>query len=476
MKFCTKCGAKLGESGNVCPNCGYDSVSHEYVKTEETPDNLDKDEDMDRTSTIDSHEIHDVMGNSKKRKVLVGSAVAVVFIVVFIFIGKFIGSPERAVAVFQNAAGKNDTEALSKVLYTYDGRLKITPEGVKPLLKTFKTVPSEFTDVVNNLNSQVSNLKNGGVENKASNLYVTKAGRTLLFFPKYKIAVNPVFLTVTSNIKGADIMLDGRKIANTDSESFSKQFGPYIPGIYSIQGKADGAFGEMNSNVKVDFIKDKKQRETVNALKGLYLRVNSNYTNNQVYIDGKDTGKFVNPGDKIGPIAAGSNIYSVINYNGQKIKSAAGDLSDNDFTIYFDYSSSNGEDPEQQKNAVDDMITGYSSALANALTYGEAGELVNYMYPGSKLYSQQMKNINSYYKGNNNFYEKYDSAVVNSYKMDPDGKSGTVNATEVYDINEHYGESDSQDNTRTFQNVYKFKYNDTSKSYQLTERTSAAEK
>lgn len=87
-----------------------------------------------------------------------------------------------------------------------------------------------------------------------------------------------------------------------------------------------------------------------------------------------------------------------------------------------------------------------------------------------------MNNINSYYKNNTNFYERYDSAVVNSYKMDPDGKSGTVDATEVYDINEHYNDFDSQFSTKTFENVYKFKYNDTAQAYQLTERVSAVEK
>lgn len=361
-------------------------------------------------------------------------------------------------------------------MYTSDGRINLTSDNVDPLLKSFKNTPSELSSTISNLNSQAINLKNGGIENENFNLYITKVGRTLIFFPKYKIAFKPVFLTLTSNVKGADILINGKKIAKTDNENFSKQFGPYVPGLYTISGKASGsALGNMYNQTKVDLLSDKKQSSSIDVLKGLYLEVTSDYDNNEIYINGKDTGKSVNSGDKIGPIASGSNVYGVINYNGEQIKSSSSNISDDDSTINFNYSKQ-GETPEQQQSDINNMITGYASALADALTSGNTNQIELYMYPGSKLNNQQMGNINSYYKGNNNFYEKYDSAVVNSYKMDTDGKSGTVDATEVYDINENYDGTNSQTRTRTFENIYKFKYNDTTQSYQLTERTSAVEK
>lgn len=410
-----------------------------------------------------------------KRRSLFAIVGVVVFVIAFAIVGSIITSPKRAVMAFENSVNDNDSEKLGKILYTSDKRLKFTSNSVEPIFKTFKTTPSEFTDLIENLNNQVSTLKDGGSENKTCNLYISKVGRTLLIFPKYKIAVNPVFMTITSSVKGADILLDGKKIAKADSENFSKQIGPYIPGTYDVEGKSNGSFGEMDNKIKVDFIKLKQQNKTVNALKGLYLQVSSDYNNNKIYINGKDTGKTVNTGDKIGPIASGASIYGIINYNGHQVKSSVYTLLDNDNAIVFDYSSE-GRDPEQEKKDINDMITQYASTLADALTDGNTSELTNYMYPGSKFYTQQMNNINSYYKNNSNFYEKYDSAVINSYKMAPDGKSGTVDATEVYDINEHYNDFDSQFSTRTFENVYNFKYNDTAKAYQLTERVSAVEK
>ncbi|WP_187115159.1 zinc ribbon domain-containing protein [Clostridium tyrobutyricum] len=410
-----------------------------------------------------------------KRRSLFAIVGVVVFVIVFAIAGSIITSPKRAVMAFENSVNDNDSEKLGKILYTSDKRLKFTSNSVEPIFKTFKTTPSEFTDLIENLNNQVSTLKDGGSENKTCNLYISKVGRTLLIFPKYKIAVNPVFMTITSSVKGADILLDGKKIAKADSENFSKQIGPYIPGTYDVEGKSNGNFGEMDNKIKVDFIKLKQQNKTVNALKGLYLQVSSDYNNNKIYINGKDTGKTVNTGDKIGPIASGASIYGIINYNGHQVKSSVYTLLDNDNAIVFDYSSE-GRDPEQEKKDINDMITQYASTLADALTDGNTSELINYMYPGSKFYTEQMNNINSYYKNNSNFYEKYDSAVINSYKMAPDGKSGTVDATEVYDINEHYNDFDSQFSTRTFENVYNFKYNDTAKAYQLTERVSAVEK
>lgn len=473
MNFCPKCGASIKEDAEFCHNCGYNIKSKSNNTSEDNKfENSENKEEKIQKFNYKLENVKSILNN----KILISIISACVLIILFIFIGKTISSPEKAVASFQNDVNKGDATALTEILYTSDGRINLTSDNVDPLLKSFKNTPSELSSTISNLNSQAINLKNGGIENENSNLYITKVGRTLIFFPKYKIAFKPVFLTLTSNVKGADILINGKKIAKTDNENFSKQFGPYVPGLYTISGKASGsALGNMYNQTKVDLLSDKKQSSSIDVLKGLYLEVTSDYDNNEIYINGKDTGKSVNSGDKIGPIASGSNVYGVINYNGEQIKSSSSNISDDDSTINFNYSKQ-GETPEQQQSDINNMITGYASALADALTSGNTNQIELYMYPGSKLNNQQMGNINSYYKGNNNFYEKYDSAVVNSYKMDTDGKSGTVDATEVYDINENYDGTNSQTRTRTFENIYKFKYNDTTQSYQLTERTSAVEK
>lgn len=489
MSFCPKCGASVDENAKFCYKCGYNlkSKSSNTVENNKTDDDseseiLEKPQKDDKTEIFEKPEESTYNFNDKvkdiglvlNKKVTIGVISAIVIVVVFIFVGKIISSPQRAVVSFENAVNKNDTNALSKILYTTDGRLDLKSDTINPILQSFKDTPSQLSNTISDLNSQATSLKNGGAENQSSSLYITKIGRTLIFFPKYKIAFKPVFLTVNSNVKGADILINGNKVTKVDSENFSKQFGPYVPGMYNVEGKASGSFGEMDNKAKVDFIGDKKDSETVEALKGIYLKVDSDYTDNEVYINGKDSKKSVSSGDTIGPVASGAKVYAIINYNGARIKSTSSTLSDNDTSIDFDYSKQ-GESPEQQKSDISNMITGYAAALADALTSGNEGQITSYMYPGSKLNQQQMDNINTYYKSGS-FYERYDSAVVNFYKMDPDGKSGTVDATEVYDINENCNAADSQTKTKTFENVYKFKYNDTTCSYQLTERTSAVEK
>lgn len=471
MKFCTKCGTKIEDEGNICPNCGYDSISKSYVNSETTADN----DDMDQTSSLDTERIRSLFTDLKSRRIIIGVIALVVFTTGFVFLGRFLSNPFRCVSKFQNAVNSNDIQALSGVMYTSDSRLKMTEENLKPVVKSFKTTPSEFTDIMNNLNTEALSIRNGGIVNKKSSLYIKKVGNIMLFFPKYKVTFNPVFLTVTSTVKGADILINDKKQLQTDSSSFSKQFGPYVPGTYKIEGRANGAFGQMDNTVNVDFIKNGIPSTKVNVLNGIYLDVNSKYTKNEVYINGRDTGKSVNSGDRIGPIASGADIYAVMNYNGEKIKSSVSKLSDSDTSVYFDYEE-DGEDPEEKKNEISAMIVGYASSLANTLTYGDKSQLVNYMYPGSKFYTQQMDRIDKYYGQDSHFYEKYDSAVVNSYKMNPDGKSGTVYATEVYEINEDYSEMDSKPNTKTFHTAYKFQYNDTIKTYQLTERMESSAK
>lgn len=529
MKFCPKCGAAVKEEAKFCQSCGHalkykasDEVKADAPKAvDETeinePKTLDEaqanepevdtsknlhetkinESETSYETKIDEHENSDkteetytsnyneedtkpdFKQNPKTKsynKILIAGIIVICIIIgAFVCVGKIISDPTKVVASFQNAAAKNDADALSKTLYTSDERMNLTSKDVAPLLQSFKTTPSEFSDIISSLNTQAESIKNGGSENQTSNLYVTKVGSTLLFFPKYRIGIKPTYITITSNIEGADILVNGKEIAKTDSKSFSKQVGPYIPGTYSIVAKASGNFGDMHNETKVDFLNSKNQSDTVSALKGIYLQVSSNYSNNEVYINGKDTGKSINSGDTIGPVAVGSNIYAMVDYNGTKIKSSYDNVSDSDDTINFDYSKQE-DTVQQQKNDIGNMITGYGYALANALSYGNSTSLASYMYPGSKLYNQQMANVKSYSTSKNGFYEQYDSAVVNSYTMNPDGKSGTVDSTEVYDINENANDYTSQTKTRTFENIYKFQYNDTTQSYQLTERTSAVEK
>lgn len=491
MNFCPKCGAAVKEEAQFCQSCGYNFKSklkdeikaHESKTLDETKTDepqILKDDTNTHTSkqklqNIKSFLNQKFLTNSYGKVLIAGIIIICILIGVFVYVGKTISDPKRVAAEFQKAAAKNDAAALSKTLYTSDERLNLTPDAAAPLLQSFKTIPSEFSDIISNLNAQAVNLKNGGIENQTSNLYITKAGSILIFFPQYKVAVKPTYITITSDVEGADVLVNGKEITKTDSKNFSKQIGPYIPGTYSIVGKASGAFGDMHNETKIDSLNSKDQSNAIDALKGLYLQVSSNYSNNEVYINGKDTGKSVNSGDTIGPVASGSNIYAIANDNGTQIKSSYSNLSEEDKTIIFDYSKQE-DTVQQQRSDISDMVTGYSYALANALTYGDTRLLATYMYPGSKLFNQQMANAKSYSTSKNGFYEQYDSAVVNSYKLNPDGKSGTVDTTEIFDINENTSNYNSQTRTRTFENVYKFQYNDTAQAFQLTERTSAVEK
>lgn len=476
MNFCPKCGTTIKEGAKFCRNCGHAlaSKSNDVMEINETKDLEDVTESFTEKSPYIKSILREKFLKNAHSKVLI-AGIIIIFILIgaFVYVGKIITDPKGAVVAFQNAATKNDASSLSKILYSSDERINLTSPNVAPLLQSFKTTPSEFSDVITNLNTQAINLKNGGTENQTSNLYITKVGTTWIFFPKYEIAVKPTFLTVTSDVQGADILVNGKEIAKTDSNNFSKQLGPYIPGTYTVVGKAKGDFGDIHNETKIDFLNSNNQSNTVDALNGIYLQVSSNYDKNEVYINGKDTGKSVNSGDTVGPVASGSNVYAIASYNGSQIKSSYSNISDENKTIYFDYSKQQNAS-DQQKSDINNMVTGYSYALASALSSGNTTSLQQYMYPGSDLFNKQLSNVKSEYNGN--FYEQYDSAVVNSFTMAQDGKSGTVDTTEVFDINENVKDYNSRAQTKIYENVYKFQYNNTTQSFQLSERVSAVEK
>lgn len=472
MKFCYKCGASITEGTKFCPKCGLKLDT-------ELDDNKDNTSDTSNTDSEDSSDTNnsiELKNNSFifNHKIIISVIVACVIIgtAIFIFIGNILSDPTNVITSFESAVNKNDTSSLSKILYCSDERVNLDANSIKPLLQDFNTTPSELSDIINTLSSQALAIKSGHTPSETNNIYIINEGKTLLFFPKYKIAVTPTYLTITSDVKGVNVAVNGKKAITLDSNNSSEQLGPYIPGMYNVIGNVNGDFGNMHNQVKVDTLKSNKKINNVDILEGTYLLVSSTYNTNEIYVNGKDIGKSASNGDTIGPIQVGATVYATTNYDGKQIKSSYSTISSHNKTIDFDYTSEQ-DSVQRQQTDISDMISNYCSALTGAINSKDASSLTAYLYPGSDFYTQQTSNIQSYPSG---FYEQYDSSVVNSYTMDPDGESGTVNTTEVYDINEDNNDSNSQTKTETYDNVYKFKYNTSTQSFQLSERTSAVQK
>ncbi|AJA47119.1 hypothetical protein CPAST_c10190 [Clostridium pasteurianum DSM 525 = ATCC 6013] len=462
MNFCTKCGTKLEEGKLVCPNCSYDFQSKEYknntVPIDKTTVEIEKDydeyENFNKTSFIPS----------KKFKITIAGLIILAIIIgVYIFIGKSAADPYKLVLRFQNDIASNNKSDLSKILYCSDSRLIIDDKTSDTILAYFRNNPSYLNNTIGNLNNQIStnNVRYGNMLSQ-SNFSIVSAGNALPFFPRYKISIKPTFVNIKTSIKDVQFSLNNSKIGKSDSDNFSREFGPFAPGEYKLYASYNGKYTSLNNTYNVDLINSTSGRVDINALEDLnYVRINGDYPDAEIFVNNRNSNVKISDASNFGPVSSDMKIYAVANKDGKKLKSSEYTVSSGDKTISLNFSSSEYE-LSSTEDQLRDLIHWYTNSFSNAVNYNNFSEVQPYIYPGSELYNEQQKYIPSTY--NNGIKEYIMSYNVLSTQISDDNNSGTITTEEVYDITNASGKT----STKTFRYTYGFKYNENTGGYQLT--------
>ncbi|MBB1109303.1 zinc-ribbon domain-containing protein [Limosilactobacillus sp. pH52_RY] len=231
--FCPKCGTKLSEGTKFCPKCG---TNVQKVL------NFDKGRSQFKIKNYnngDERKFNNVF--LKKNKLMY--LLLLSLIIIFFIWGHIYYSEENQLSRAIKALG-DPNENASKYVTTTNSRVKIDNQSVKGIQNYFQKYPDD-------LNTMQNYFENG----KSYSLYrFTPAGRALLFWKRYKVQVDPVYITVNTDQRGMDITMDGQKIgkvnnnnSNSDNntsdvnqssndDSYSKEFGPYLPGLHKFVG------------------------------------------------------------------------------------------------------------------------------------------------------------------------------------------------------------------------------------------------
>ncbi|RYM05176.1 hypothetical protein EWH99_07095 [Sporolactobacillus sp. THM7-7] len=164
-----------------------------------------------------------------KRWIFIG-ILALAGLFIFVLIGQQISAPERVVKQFESAVRDNQPKQLLNILVSGDPDRKVDVHAAKAMIADYRSDRKAWKKAADGLREQIADRSSD-----SSNVSVTRTGRTLLFFPKYKIKVRDVQVTVT----GAE---DGDKVVLTFSGRAAKlkKKGPlsYVsvfPGRYKLE-------------------------------------------------------------------------------------------------------------------------------------------------------------------------------------------------------------------------------------------------
>lgn len=473
MKFCNKCGNEVKEGQHFCNSCGNDLQNETTNRTEAV-------EGITNTA-VPSEEINLVNTSSKENstpnfKLSKGSKIAMVLvtililaIVIIIQVGNSLSDPKKLVTRFEKDVASNNTSDLASILYCNNTTLTIDSKSISPLLSYFKSNPSYFNKVIQNLNNDALNPKDITTLNTASSNTLTlgSEGKSFFIFPNYKISIKPSFVDISTAVKDVTFSINNTEIGKSTTDKSTKEFGPYIPGNYSILANYKGKYVTLSKPYPVDLVSPSSGIAKLSVFNDMnYLDISSDYDDAEIFVNGKDANVKVKDATNFGPIDSNSKIYATYVKDGKTLKSEECSVSSYNTDLYLSFQYSNNALNDVQ-NQLKDLLYYYTSNFTRAVNTNNIALIDPYVASGSDLYKQQQAYIpNTYTAG---IQENIISTNITNYNISDDNKSGSITTSEVYNIITKDGTSSN----KTFNYVYKFVYNASTYSYQFTSITTA---
>lgn len=314
MKFCKECGNQLSHTATFCKECGT-PVNGE--KSSQPATSVQTDIPEQTTAPVQPAVPRKPM--SKKTKIMLISGIAAVILLFGAHkIVESLMSKERLIEKFETALHEKDAAALADILTSNDKKLDINKNTVKGFIAYFEENPNEEQEIIAALEAQAkaydqTKEENPNLLDELFEEFLTYSPVTLeqdgkfLFYEKYEININGVYLTIETNYKDTLLSLDGEELATTTEPNYSGIFGPFVPGIHTLKG-----------TLKTDFVDLKEEKEIfldgygTEQSVGLYLDAeevtvylpDAEYLTGKakLFINGKDVGVNVLENQTFGPV------------------------------------------------------------------------------------------------------------------------------------------------------------------------------
>lgn len=495
MKFCFKCGKVVKEEQTFCTSCGTDlknetigksSGVEEINQTEETNE-IEKAEQgyenkhiEENDSTIETQPIKEYQTPkednsidestetntklSKESKIVIAIvAVLIVAIVVIVQIGNSLYNPKKLETRFKNDIVSNNNADLASIMYCNDARLIVDSKNISPLLSYIKSHPSYYEEIIQNLDDDVLSPKNNSSIETSNLLTLNNIGKKFLIFSDYKISIKPSFVDITTPVKDVTFSINNLQIGSSDTDKSTKEFGPYIPGDYSILANYKGKYVTLNHPYPVDLV------AAINGIAKLsvfddmnYINITSDFPDAKIFVNGKDVNMAVADATNFGPIDSTTKIYATHMVDGKILKSQEYSVTTGGTDIYLSFYEASS-DLDNVKNQLSDLLNYYTSSFTQAVNTNNSSLIDSYVTFGSALYKLQQSYIPTTYEAG--IQESIVSDDITNYNISDDSQSGSITTSETYNIIN----KDGITSTKTFKYIYKFQYNGDTSSYQFTD-------
>ncbi|VDG23483.1 zinc ribbon domain-containing protein [Lactiplantibacillus mudanjiangensis] len=223
--FCPNCGQPVAVGDDFCGSCGFN------LKADTTTTPTESAPEPASTATRSTSRSH----RQLPRWAWITIGVVVVILVGSYLFGRNYYSRTNQLAR-DVAALKTGKKGLYQQFTTTDPSLKLSDKTLSPLVDRFKSNPQALATFQRQL--QTGSMTTDGL------FQYNVTGKKWLFFDHYQIKVKPLYATLTTNRVGAQLSVNGKRVATSQSTSYAHKFGPYVPGNYKLM-----AVGTVNSQL-----------------------------------------------------------------------------------------------------------------------------------------------------------------------------------------------------------------------------------
>lgn len=394
MKYCKECGHQAEDDAQFCNNCGtkFDSDDNnqndeQTTPAEETPKNNTNQQDEAPTSgTEEEKSVSSGLGGgsnsngsvskmTKKTKILIGSIVAIIVILIVAFkVGESMNSPVKTAEKFKEALNDEDTAEINKLLKADHDDLEIDDDSIDAMLEYLDDNKDVKDEVTEHLDNQADRLdkdgsSDGDESRYSSNSFNLKKDGKFLIFDKYKVAVSPVYFKVSSNYEGTEIFVNDDSVAKMKKDYDSKKVGPFLPGKYEFKAKYKSDVADLETKKTEDNFRQKYSKNVSLNIRGesvtFSLPFYSKLDELNLVINGKNTKHNLVEESTVKPMQTGKDVKA--QYVG---KFPWGEMKSTEFVVDSSYPNQGFQVDEKLQKKLKERIIQSEKEQIEALTSG----------------------------------------------------------------------------------------------------------
>lgn len=208
-------------------------------------------------------------------------------------------SEEKLVEKFETAIVEKDYATLMSILTTSDQRLSLIEDTLQPFLKYFEQNPKVLSSSMKQLEQDQEMI----TTEEETILKVVEGDKKYYIVPTYQIEIYSSFVSVQTDRKNANIYVNGEEVAVADSDNYTKNIGPLVPGNYEIEVVWESELVTLNDKRTVELFNSTVEEQVIEFnLTGEMIGLNANYPDAKLFVNGKDSGITIAEASSFGPV------------------------------------------------------------------------------------------------------------------------------------------------------------------------------